>query len=68
MWLNGHSNVLKVPIDVVHLAKVGGAALMQEQQLIEHVKHLRRWLMHAYHNRLLFQLCVTLEHLHQRYG
>lgn len=66
--LDGHPNVLKVTIDVVHLAKVGGAALVQQQQLIEHVKHLRRRLMHAYHNCLLLQLRVPLEYVHQRYG
>lgn len=68
MRLDGHPNVLEVPVDIVHLAEVCGSSLMQQQQLVEHVKHLRRRLMHAYHNCLLLQLRVTLQHLHQRYG
>lgn len=68
MRLDGHPNALEVPVDIVHLAKVRSSSLMQQQQLVEHVKHLRRRLMHAYHNRLLLQLRVPLQHLHQRYG
>lgn len=48
--------------------KIRGASLMQQQQLIKHVEHLRWRLVHAYHNCLLLQLRISLEHLHQRYG
>lgn len=50
MGFHLQSNVLKEIDNIVHITEIGRLSFAQEQQTIEHVKHLRRRLMHGYDN------------------
>lgn len=68
MRLDGDPDVLEVAVDVLHVPKVRSASLVEQKQLVEHVEHLGRRLVHADHDGLLLQLGVPLEYFHQRNG
>lgn len=60
--------VVKEVHDGCCVAEVGRLPIAQQEQFVEHVEDLRRWLMDSHHDSLAFFFGVPLEGAHEGVG
>lgn len=62
---DGEADVIEEVNDLVDVTEVGGLAVAQQQQLVEHVEDLRGGLVHRDDQRLALLLGVPLQARHE---
>lgn len=65
VWRDGKADIVEKVDNFVNFAEVGGLAIAQQQQFVEHVENLRGGLVDRDDQRLALLLRVPLEARHE---